>query len=354
MTVVSQSLQLTVDEMFRVLNDTEDLEEKLFKLGEDNVKFVFDVDADADDPLIISINSEKFSLTGESALQAFAFAKISKGLVDIYDLDIIIPMVNWYYENKDGDLKALVKDKKVIAFCRPGTEIYSNTEILKEVLRAVDGFDVTNVFFEKIHHDYRETQYCLVIPQMTKQLSDGSVLRAGIHVQNSVIGLKPLVMSGYTSRDSVGNGQLSDTAFEQWDRKKTKSNTNILEGTDSYDVYTWSFDTTDTLIRCFKKDAELVADLQGINVGDHSGALFNDVFTKFSVPVGLRKLVREEYADQLGQTIFDFWNAITMVAERPELDGSIDKQLKMMAVGGKLASHPNSCESCHRLKDDVV
>ena len=349
MTVISSGAVLNLEELKIVLDETENLTELLFELSEDNIEFTFD--EDDDDPLQVSINSTVYKLTAESAMQALSFAKIPKSIVEVYDIDVIVPLINWYYSEKGGELKALVKNSTILAFTRPGTEIYSTSDMVDEMVRALDNFDITSYHFERVHHSLKETQFCLVTPHHTVELDNGDVLRAGIFVKHSVVGSKPLVMSGYLSRDYSENGMISDQAIEQWNRKSAKKSEDI-DDEDHYDVYTWAYDTADTLLRAFKRDADSVKDLQDLTVGNHAGTLFNDVFDRNSLPVTIRKLVREEYVDQPGQTLYDLWNAISLVADRAELEDNISARIKVLEAAGKLAAHPQSCPSCHRLTTD--
>ena len=351
MAVVTAGTVMTYEELKTVLNETESLTERLFELGEDNLEFSIDED-DEDNPIKLTINSEKFSLTADAIAQALSSAKIPKGIIDVYDIDIILPLVNWYYSEKDGEMKALTKDKKILAFTRPGTSIYSTVDMLDEMVRALGNFEITDYHFSNVHHTLKETQFCLVTPHQTFDLEDGDVLRSGIFVQHSVVGAKPTSMSGFVSRDYHENGMISAQAFEQWSRKQAKKSDDITSEEDHYDVYTWSFDTADTMLRTFKNDAKSIKFLQGVEVGNHAGTLFNDVFDKNSLPAGVRKLVREEYVDQPGQTLYDLWNAISLTADRTELEDDLSNRKKVLEAAGKLADHPQSCPNCHRLTED--
>lgn len=350
MAVVTSGSVLDLQTMLDVIDETEDLSEHLFELSEDNIEFSFDED-DEDNPVKLAINSQKFSLSAEATVQALAYAKIPKSIIDNYDIDIYLPLVNWYYAEKGGELKALAKDDKILAFTRPGTEIYSVREMLDEMIRALDNFNISEFHFERVSHSLKETQFCLVTPHKTLDLDNGDVLRAGIFVKHSVVGAKPLVMAGYVSRDYSDNGMISSEVVEQWNRKSAKKSEDI-DDEDHYDVYTWAYDTADTILRAFTRDAESVESLVDASVGTHAGTLFNDIFEKNSIPAAVRKLIREEYVDQPGQTLYDLWNAITLAADRTELEDKRDVQIKIMEAAGKLASHSHSCPSCHRLTDD--
>jgi hypothetical protein len=334
--------------MLKVLADTDELKEVLFELDEDTVAFKYDEDAE-EDQLQFKINSETYNLTAESAMQALNFAKMPKSVIEEYDISVIIPAVNWYYANKGGELKALVKDKKILAFTRPGTEIYSIVEIVKEMVRALKNFDIEDFSFDNVHHSLKETHFSLIAPHKSHEVGeDGDVLRAGVFVQHSVVGAKPLVMHGYLSRDYYENGMISVESVEQWSRKQAKKSEDI-DDEDHYDVYTWAYDTTDTIMRCFTREAKSVEYLKEMNMGDHAGTLFTDIFSKNSLPVAVQKLIREEYVDQPGQTLYDLWNSITLAADRSELEDNFATQKKVREAAGKLAAHPQSCKTCHRL-----
>ena len=350
MAVISADATLSLEDMLSVLEETESLDEHLFELSTDNIEFIYDED-DEDEPLKFKINSVSFNLSAEATMQALAFAKIPKSVIDVYDIDIIAPLVNWYYGEKGGELKALAKDGRIVAFTRPGTEIYSTVDILNEMVRTLDNFDITDYHFERVHHTLKETQFCLVAPHKTLELDNGDVLRSGIFVRHSVVGAKPLSMSGYVSRDYSDNGMISAQAVEQWNRKNSKKSEDV-DDEDHYDVYTWAYDTADTIFRTFKRDSDSVKDLQDVSVGNHAGTFFNDIFDKNTLPVAVRKLIREEYVDQPGQTLYDLWNAITLAADRVELEDNLLTRLKVMEAAGRLAAHPQSCPSCHRLTED--
>lgn len=347
MTVISAGATLTYEEMLDLLEDTDGLKEVLFELDEDTVQFVCDLDSD--NPLKFKINSSTYNLTAESAMQILNFAKMPKSVIDEYDIEVIADAVNWYYGNKGGELKALVKDSDILAFTRPGTEIYSVTDIIKEMARALENFDVTEFHFDNVYHTLKETQFSLVVPHSSYDLDNGDVLRAGVFVQHSVVGAKPLTMSGYISRDYNENGMISAQAVEQWSRKKAKKSEDIDDDTNHYDVYTWAYDTADTVMRTFKKEAEQISYLANMDMGNHAGTLFTDVFTKNSIPVNVQKLVREEYVDQPGQTLYDLWNSITLAASRTELEDNVQARKKLREAAGKLVAHPQSCKTCHRL-----
>jgi hypothetical protein len=354
MAVVSAGTTLTYKEMLKLLEETEGLKEELFELGEDSVEFICDLE-DEDNPLKFKINSSKYNLNAESTLQILNFAKMPKSVIDEYDIDIIATAVNWYYANKGGELKALVKDKTILAFTRPGTEIYSTVELIKEMVRALEGFDITEFHFDNVYHTLKETYFSLVVPHKSHDLDDGDILRAGIFFQNSLVGLKPLTMNGYISRDYHENGMISAETVEKWSRKQAKKSDDVIDDAeDHYDVYTWAFDTADTIMRAFSREAKQIEYLSKMEMGNHAGTLFGDIFKKNNIPVAVQKLVREEYVDQPGQTVYDLWNSITLTANRTEIEDAIATRKKVMEAAGKLAAHPQSCTTCHRLTSEDI
>ena len=357
--VAEDSTAFTLKNMKKLLKSTEGLTERLFEL---DGSAVFKYSETAEKPFTVKFGEESFGITEAAAYKAFAQARIPVSMVEAYDLELLTPLLNWWFENAGGELKALVKDKTVVEFVRAGTDLYDVGEMFNEILRAVKshGIDEDTLRFYKVHHDLNETQFSLVLTKKTRALENGDIILSGIQVQHSITGLKPTIISAYTSRSHHDNGHISGTLFDQWNRKlgkKAADATFAKDDTDEmagYDVYTWCFDTADSVVRGFKHEVASIEALREVSVGSHAGTFFNDVFTKYGIPTSLRKLVREEYADQLGQTIYDLWNAVTLVSDREEVEGHTSNIRKMMEVGGELAMHPHQCPHCHRMKEDAA
>ena len=218
MAVVAESTTFSLEEMKTLFGRTENLKEHLFEL-DGSVTFVYL--EEAADKFTISIGGAKYIMTESAAHQAFRAAKIPTSMIDSYDVGILTPLLNWWYSNAGGELKALTKDKVVLAFTRPGTEIYSTLSILNEITRVLKDHDIeeTSVRFDKVHHDLDETQFSMFIPNKTRELEDGDVLRSGINFQHSILGQKATILAAYTSRSHADNGMISAAVFDAPNRE---------------------------------------------------------------------------------------------------------------------------------------
>lgn len=357
--VISEHAVLTVDELRDVFEITEDIEERAFEFGEGiNTHFVYDPEA-TNGKLRISFNGEEYPLSELAIIQSFDTAGVPERLAAAVPPELTLPILNWHFANRDGERKALIKDGKVAAYTKTATAIYSSVEILDSIVKAMRDLynvDESNIVVDKVHHDIHETQYTLVFPDFSLQLDNGDVLNFGIQVQNSVLAKKPLVLTGYVGRDYHNNGMLSKELTAQWSRKSGKraSMDEVLEGTvDLLDLTDWIKNVVEDIVKQNDMEMKVVRKLTNYSMGNHSGSFLNDLFTREKVPVGLRSLVREELAEQDDTTVYALWNAISLVSNRDELEGSPTKIRLMMNVAGALARHPESCPSCHRLRDEL-
>lgn len=356
--VLSERNMLTLEDLIDLLETTESVEEYPFDYG---TSTSVQVEYRPDDPvdlLHLTFGEMSYALTRDSAEQLFKHVKMPPALLDNVPLELTVPVLNWFLANEAGSLKALLTQtgngKKVSAFCRVGTEIYSSVDMLESIMRAMrDGYGMTDVVVANAVHDLSFTNYTLLFPQSASQIDGSSeVLVSGLNVQSSVLGLKATAMHGVVARDYHYNGMLSVESAAQWNRKAGKSasiDEAAEDGAESYDVYDWMGDTAKGLWKHRNEDIVNVKQLNRLSLAGHSGEFLNDVFSKYSIPVGTQNLIRLEFADQEEPTIFSLWNAITTTALDDEVQEKPTLVKKLMEVGGELAHHPSSCPSCHRL-----
>ena len=145
--------------------------------------------------------------------------------------------------------------------------------------------------------------------------------------------------------------------FLQWDRKRgfTPDDSpfdDTVIPDDVYDVYAWIKESTRVIATMFRGEFDRVQNLCNLNIGAHSGTLFNDICTRYKIPTKLRRVVQQEYADQDGQTIYHLWKSIAITAGSEDCLNDPNGQRHMMMVAGEIAYHPESCPNCHRLSID--
>ncbi|MCW4026509.1 MAG: hypothetical protein NWE76_03365 [Candidatus Bathyarchaeota archaeon] len=352
----------TKEELYEIFEPTESLEERLFELTSNTVKFSFDEDGES--PPKVFLAGDPFYLTDEAYLNACRIIGLGSGYSERTPISLVIPHLNYWFSNLGGQKKAVIRDRKVVAFMRPGTEIYSNVKIIDSVLETLKGLGVEDVMFDKVYHDLYETQVSLVIGESktTNKTSTGQTIHGGIQIQNSVLGYKPLIMSGYlnSSVGGINGGMISVTTAAQWDRRLGTTPEEVAEfiskdlefdEADIYSVYDWTKESARDIFFRIGREFKAVDGLVDIGVGSHAGTFFSDVFKKYKIPSTLRKAIQEEYADRDGGSVYDLWESVVAVAGRPEVRGNPNSMRHMMIVGGELAAHPSRCPSCHRLEE---
>jgi hypothetical protein len=298
-------------------------------------------------------------MTAEAYMNACQIIGLGRSYSTRTPVELIIPHLNYWFANLGGQRKVLIRGKKAVAFIRPGTEIYSTKKLVESMCKKFEEHGYKDIVFDKVHHDLQETQISVVVRDK-KSSSDGETLVGGAQIQNSILGLKPLVMSAYVNHtvDDTNGGMISVTTTGQWDRRLGTSAQEISEflergiefdAEDVYSVYDWAGQATADVSMRLDKEFGYVTRLKNITVGAHAGVFFNDIYKKYNIPISLRKAVQEEYADRDGNSVYDLWAAFVAVTGRHEVRGNPAAMRHMMTVAGELAAHPESCSSCHRL-----
>lgn len=354
--VLSEHTLNTTDELAELLGPLDEMTEVPFDYGPDmDVSVEFRPEA-VGDKVFFRIGTLEYALVGESGEQLFKKASLSKELLNDYPPELTVPLINWYLNENSGSFKALVLDNKVVAFVKQATEIYNQTEILDTILGTLkDAYGITDVRVHNVSHDIHLTQYTLMFPQRSTQLANGDVLMEGLFVQNSLLGKDQLKISGVTARDYHHNAHISEVLVQQWDRRRSRAADldDAIDGEEGADAYAWVVEATKNVFKLLDNDVTRVKTLDSLSVGSHSGTVLNNLLDKHSVPSKLRGLIREQYAEEEGSTFLNLWNAISMVANHPELEEKPKNVRKLMVVAGSLAAHSGTCKSCFRLTDDL-
>lgn len=358
--VLEETSLLTKDEILELIQPTEEIEERLFELNGSTVKFTYN--EDNDDPPKVILSGDVFELTAEAYMNACHIIGLGRSYSSRTPVDLIVPHLNYWFSNLGGQRKVLLRGNKAVAFIRPGTEIYSTKKLIESIYNKFEELGYKQIYFDKLHHDLQETQFSVILKDKFKESDDGEILHGGLQFQNSILGLKPLVVSAYVNH-SVGDsngGMISVTTTGQWDRRLGTSAQEIsdfiaqgieFDPEDVYSVYDWVEQATSDVNIRLDKEFGNVNKLKYIPVGSHAGVFFNDIYKKYNIPISLRKAVQEEYTDRDGNEVYDLWAAFVAVTGRHEVRGNPASMRHMMTVAGELAAHPERCGECNRLKD---
>jgi hypothetical protein len=365
-------------DVVQLVGRTDNLQEQQFEMLDGAAVLEFKEDEEGD-RLLMKLARMPYGITTEAFLQIgkevglpkkfceetpFNYEKVSQdedGRVTTEKRDLLLEVVNYWLDNKGGEKKALIYDGRIVAFVRPGTKLYSTTELVNSAVNALSELGHEDVWFDKVHHTIEETQMVLVIDDFTTTLPNGDVLKGGFQIQHSVLAKKPLAITPivYSEVAGIHAVSMSRNNYAQWNRKLDSNRDaddpfadDVLEP-DAYDVYQWMEATIKDLYATIRREFMLVQGLLTRNIGAHSGTFFNDVCAKYKIPTPLRRYVLEEYGAQDGQSIYHLWRAIATTAGSDECADNVSQQRHMMSIAGEIAAHPESCPQCHRLTDGV-
>jgi hypothetical protein len=372
---------LTLDDVRERFSKTEPLESETFDLGGTDVA-KWDLEADwnvlEEDGKTVSIekangltpvdakvriHGDEYGLTKDAFLEATSLIGITKQYASKTPAHLLQPHLNYWYKNEGGvqgnTLKALSANGIIQAFTKVSVSPFSNLQLLDAVegsAKEAFGGD-TELFVDfKFQHDLRRTACRLIVPNVVHDVRDGDPWSAGLQFKQSVVGEKPLVLSGYLFRYWCTNGAIT-THLESGNYNRRK------EGQGD-EVYDWAREKVDEILGGFEHEFEVLDQLantpipaipqqtedgSGMTEGEVSRArALMDVFETYGVPLEQRQGIIDTLTDSDDFTMYGIMQAITQVANRSNMRDSIRETL--MRVGGDLpAANAGRCQTCRRL-----
>jgi hypothetical protein len=348
---------LSLDEMLELVSVTEDLDEQLFELGTSDSFFQHSEGGN----LQFVLGDQRLNLTADSYAQACKIIGLPSAYADRTPMNMITEHLNYWFNALSEERKILTKNGALVAFLRPRTELYSTEELITSLVSTFESMGGSDFYFDKVHHDLFETQFSLVMGNYNDVHETGNVLNAGVQVQNSVLGLKPTLISAYVANptESIEGGSISTRVYSQWKRRNRPTNVDALledvlgdANAAPETVYSWAEGVARLMYPGLVREISSINRLRNMNIGNHAGTFFNDICVRYKIPTVLRRVVQEEYASQPSQSVFDLWSAIAATAGRDEVQDNVASRRHMMLVAGELAAHPDSCGQCHRLLEE--
>lgn len=303
----------------------------------------------------VRLHGEEYALTKDAFLEATSLIGLTKQYSMKSPAHLLQPHVNYWYKNEGGvqgqTLKALVSPKNgtVHAFTKATLTPFSNLRLLdavKDVAR--ERFGDTELFVDfKFQHDLRRTACRVIVPDVVHDVRDGDSWSAGLQFKQSVVGEKPLVLSGYLFRYWCTNGAVT-THLESGNYNRRK----FGEGEE---VYAWARERVDEILGGFEHEFEVLDELARTDIPrlgpddteSRTLALF-DVFQTYGVPIEQRDAILQMLTDSDDFTMYGIMQAVTAVANQDGMRDTIRETL--MRVGGDLpAANAQRCETCRRL-----
>lgn len=366
-----------LDEVFRILDYTEGMQERAFVMTEDG-KAGFTVDQEAMERhgagvdaegsmahpyLKFHIGEDEFDISAESVVQAYKLIQLSEKFATATPMRLVFPLLDHWFRNKGGEQKALIKGGKVVSFCRPGTFVYSTRKLVESLLGDV--ILPENASVVNFTHDIYETHFALLDESVSVKLPDGSTLTGGIQFQTSLVGLKPLSLSPFVLRSLRRTTQGEEELYEggamstavpalNWDRTLDKQRMSLPpeEAEAVGNCYEYTAQSAEFIMRTINEEFDRIKGLAKMRLDNHAGKFLDDIIGKYKLPPRLYQPIMGEFShSESARSVLDLWMAFGHLGLR---DLELTPRLRRMVyqTAGELARHPQACDSCHRSLPD--
>jgi hypothetical protein len=304
----------------------------------------------------VTIGGQEFPLTKDAALEATSKLGITKDFALRTPGDLVTPLVNhWMHNGANGkkSLKLLAgANGNGLAFTSAALDPFSNERLLNEAIDAIEsqyGKGVEILADYKFHHDLRRTNLRLIVPDQARHIASARAASAGddpwsagIVIDHSIIGEKPLTISGYMFAWWCTNG--AQTVHAASGKHKRKVNQ------DAEEVYAWARQTVEETLGGLEHEFDQIEALPQVPLeeGELSQTM-QAIYEKFKVPMDARSLVEENLINSNDLTAYGLMNAITQVANASDSMSFLQVQ-DLLQIGGEIPHvMADRCTSCHRI-----
>ena len=155
----------------------------------------------------------------------------------------------------------------------------------------------------KFQHDLRRTAARIIVPEIVHDVRDGDPWSAGLQFKQSVVGEKPLVLSGYLFRYWCTNGAITT--------HNESGNYNRRKFGEGEEVYEWARERVDEILGGFEHEFDVLDELARTEIPrlgpddtqSRTLALF-DVFQTYGVPVEQRDAIMQVLTDSDDFTVW--------------------------------------------------
>ena len=262
---------------------------------------------------------------------------------------LLIEPLNWWYQNGEGDVRALVNGEgEVLSFTKRAEQgIQSPTRLLEAVTEGLEKVeaDIGDLYFDKVRVGLDAVSFAIVTEQHHDLVqpgrhdfidkTDGIVFDAGIMVFTSPTGEKHTEISPYLNLLACYNGMISPVAMERYQ----------VQGGDGGNLYDWAREMTFNSWDAIDGELEALKNLRGIPVDGHVHDVLADVFERHHVPAGLRQDIAEAAVETADNTLFGIAQAFNRVANDQE---DVAGLRHLLMVTGDIAHQTERCTECLR------
>lgn len=294
----------------------------------------------------IRIGAEEYGLTKDALLEATSLIGLTKKYVEDTPGPLIVPQLNYWYQHKGKDLKALATDDRVLALTKGSIVPFSNVSLLEramDTIRGKYGADAEVLVDYKLRHDLRRTHFRLVVPEELRAIREDDEWSAGVDVQNSLTGEVGTSLQGYLFRWWCTNGCTTNLAESPtWNRRT---------GGQGDDVYEWAAHAVDEILGHLDHEWEALEELANTPIDGDVNDVLVDVFETYRIPLAAREDIIEEMVNSDDLTMYGVQAAVTQAANREDI--SENQRQTLFDAGGRIThAFTQRCSTCHRLPID--
>ena len=324
--------EMGIEDLRGLLAPFDSIEHVHFDPASGDARFIQDPDSGR---VRFALQDRQMPLSGQAYFRLGSLVGVPEAFLKKTPPALTLPSVNFWLANSGAKELSFTVDQGAVAnFAKGEDDPIPNTRVLDKITE-IFGPEL-NVYH--VSHNRDHTAFSLTTREEHEvQLRD--VVRAGITVENSMANLAPLTLSAYQQRLVCTNGMIStETVYRAAKR----------HGGDGFEE--WLASAVRGVQEHLAYEVALSQDMASRELDGHISDHLASIYAEFSVPRSAQEGITARILDRQPRNLWELTNAFTDVAsndsetlEDPQLS------LRLMRVGGQIASHQETCGSCHRI-----
>ncbi len=347
---------LTLTDARTALSTTSGLAEIVHPYQGGSHDFVYEPGADDGAGVVaLILGGERYPLSNEAALSAvLRLPGASQALFERWPIHLVIDALNFFWDNREGDFKALVDGEgNLRQFTKPTALLFDPLVILDAMADAVGTYGgKEHVIVTDFSHGLDETHFSVTVnPGQSERFVDareGDRTLGGLYFTGSLLGKGRTELAVYTHRVLCANGMVSPAGSTRF-RMGGAGGDDDAEGPLDRMVE-WLHTSCEHLLGGPTDDEfERLTHLTTHPVDDaHLATTMADLFERFSLPATARTAIHEALVEEADGTMYGIVQAMTRAAQH-SLSVTDGQRYALMRTAGEVAVHAQTtCESCQR------
>lgn len=351
-------MTMTLDDARTALSATSGLAEIVHPYQGGSHEFRIEHAAGALSPEVwLDLGGESYRLSRDAAVSAVErLPGGSATIAERWPLDLTIQALNFFFDHREGDFKALVDaDGNLRQFVKTSALLFDPVRVLDGMADAMGNFGgKANVVVKDFTHSLDETHFSVIVPagmaESFVEARPGDVTVGGLYFTGSLLGKGSTELAVFTDRVLCSNGMVSPASSSRFRAG------NADEGAEGPmdKMLEWLVTSCASLTSTsLPQEYERLRHLTTHTVDDaHLATTMADIFTRFSIPATAHAPIHEALVEEADGTMYGIVQAITRAAQHaPGLTDS--QRYALMRRGGDVTLHAQVlCDTCQRPMPD--